>query len=195
MATSAFEPERWSTPRSGGGDEMIRRAVPSRRRRESSATSTEASRPGGFRLRALHAACALVLAWLSLGGAPTPSDAYTIEPDHPRLYFTAADLDGLRARTTTTHAGQWQTLTQWPQPDALFYTFYSGRDKTRTHRYIERNAFMYLMLAQSDPDTADARAQIAHAWLMELATFDFAGNPNDAFEYIWALAIGYDWLF
>ena len=24
---------------------------------------------------------------------------------------------------------------------------------------------------------------------------EFAGNPNDAFEYIWALAIGYDWLF
>src|SRR5580765_238159 len=138
---------------------------------------------------------ALTLALLAVGSVPSPSAAYTIEPGHPRLYFTAADLPALRARTTTTHATQWQALQNWPQPAALMHATYSGRDMTRTHQYIERNAFMYQMLAIADPATATARAQVARAWLMELATYSFAGDPNDAFEYIWALAIGYDWLF
>ncbi len=137
----------------------------------------------------------LALALLALGAAPTLSVAYTIEPGHPRLYFTAADLSTLRARTTTTHATQWLTLLNWPQPRAMDYATDSGRDMTRTHQYIERNAFMYLMLAVANPGAADLKAQTAHAWLMELASYDFAGNPNDAFEFIWALAIGYDWLF
>ncbi len=174
---------------------MIRRSVAPRRGWETRATSRDASRPGGPPVRALLAALALAVAWLALAFAPAPSDAYTIEPGHPRLYFTGADLGALRTRTTTTHAAQWLKLTQWPQPDALLQGTYSGRDITRTHRYIERNAFMYLMLAQSDPTGAAARAQIARAWLMELATFDSGGDPNEAFEYIWALAIGYDWLF
>ena len=114
---------------------------------------------------------ALTLALLALGSVPSPSAAYTIAPGHPRLYFTAADLPALRARTTTTHATQWQALQNWPQPAApLMHATYSGRDMTRTHQYIERNAFMYQMLAVADPATATARAQVARAWLMELAT-------------------------
>jgi hypothetical protein len=136
----------------------------------------------------------LAVALVGLVIAPLPSDAYPIEPGHPRLYFTAADLPALRARATGSHAVQWQALRGWAQPDAAAHATYSGRDMGRTHQYIERNAFMYLMLAEADPGTAQAHAQIAHAWLMALARHDFAGNPNDAFEYIWALAIGYDWL-
>jgi heparin/heparan-sulfate lyase len=122
------------------------------------------------------------------------SGAFTIVPGHPRLYFTAGDLDTLRARIATTHAAEWQALLAWPQPDAGAFTTYSGRDATRTHRYIERNAFIYLMLAESDPPRAAQAAQVARNWLVELATHEFATSPNDAFEYLWALAIGYDWL-
>ena len=89
------------------------------------------------------------------------------------------------------------------QPDAQSYAFLSGRNRevTRTHQHIERNAFMYLMLAAdpcpppTDECAANKHAQIARNWLMELASYQFSGNPNDAFEFIWALAIGYDWLF
>jgi subtilase family serine protease len=137
----------------------------------------------------------LALAAVTLGGIRAPAAAHSIEPAHPRLYFTAADLPALRARTATTHAVQWQALLDWPQPDALAHAAYSGRDVARTHEYIERNAFMYLMLAEADPLAADAHAAIARSWLLELATHDFASLPNTAFEFLWALAIGYDWLF
>ena len=80
---------------------------------------------------------------------PSLSSAYPIAPSHPRLYFTAGDLQTLRGRTTTSHATQWQALRSWDQPDANAFATHSGRDATRTHRYIERNAFMYLMLAES----------------------------------------------
>ena len=45
----------------------------------------------------------------------------------------------------------WDTLTNWPKPDAGNYATLSGRDLDKTHFYIERNAFMYLMLADSHP--------------------------------------------
>ena len=126
---------------------------------------------------------------------PFQSSAYSIVSSHPRLYLTSTDLPSLRGRITTTHRPQWQALLSWSQPDANAFGTYSGRDSTRTHRYIERNAFLYLMLADSNPTLAEQHAQIAKNWMMELAAFDFTTAPNDAFEFLWALAIGYDWLY
>jgi len=148
----------------------------------------------GRHLRRLGVLAAALVS-IALGAVRSPSAAYTIERSHPRLYFAVADLDTLRARLSTTHAVQWQALQSWPQPEAGAFATYSGRDAGRTHRYIERNAFMYLMLASADPVQAEAHAQIALSWLIELAAYDFTTAPNDAFEFLWALAIGYDWLF
>lgn len=142
-------------------------------------------------------AALLVLAVVTtvLPAACRAASAYTVHAGRPRLYFTAADLPAIRARAATTHALQWQTLWDWAQADAALYLTYSGRDTTRTHRYIERNAFMYLMLADTDPIAAELHAGIARSWLLELASHDFAGSPNTAFEFLWAMAIGYDWLY
>jgi heparin/heparan-sulfate lyase len=126
---------------------------------------------------------------------PTLSYAFTVSESRPRLYFTAADLPTLRQRITTTHTAEWQALVSWTQPDKDAYVAKSGTEATPTHRYIERNAFMYLMLAESNPVQAEVHAQIAKNWLMQLATVNFTIAPNDAFEYLWALAIGYDWLY
>lgn len=141
--------------------------------------------------RGLHASV-LVLTLVML---PTLSCAFTVNDSRPRLYFTALDLPALRQRITTTHTAEWQTLTAWTQPDKEAYATKSGTDANATHRYIERNAFMYLMLAESDPAQAEVHAQIAKNWLMQLAVVNFTAAPNDAFEFLWALAIGYDWLY
>lgn len=132
---------------------------------------------------------------LTLTALPTLSSAFTVNAARPRLYFTAADLPNLRQRIATTHTAEWQALTAWTQPDKDAYLTKSGTDAGATHRYIERNAFMYLMLAESDPAQAEEHAQIAKNWLMQLAVANFATAPNDAFEFLWALAIGYDWLY
>ena len=104
-------------------------------------------------------------------------------------------MPALRQRIVTTHADPWQTLVSWSQPHSGAFATKSGRDADLTHRYIERNAFMYLMLAESDPVLAEQYAQIAKTWLLELATYEFSSIPDDAFEYLWALALGYDWLY
>lgn len=132
---------------------------------------------------------------LTLVALPTLSCAFTVNESRPRLYFTAADLPALRQRIITTHAAEWQAVTAWTQPDKDAYLTKSGTDANATHRYIERNAFMYLMLAESDPTQAAVYAQIAKNWLMQLAIVNFTAAPNDAFEFLWALAIGYDWLY
>jgi hypothetical protein len=137
----------------------------------------------------------LVLVAMALVAIPAVALAYPITSSRPRLYFTAADLPTLRQRIVTTHADPWQTLMSWSQPHAGSFATKSGRDADLTHRYIERNAFMYLMLAESDPVLAEQHAQIAKNWLLELATYEFTSVPNDAFGYLWALALGYDWLY
>jgi hypothetical protein len=141
----------------------------------------------------------LVLVAMALVAIPAVALAYPITSSRLRLYFTAADLPTLRQRIVTTHADPWQTLMSWSQPHAGSFATKSGRDADLTHRYIERNAFMYLMLAESDQPQdrlqADEHAQIAKNWLLELATYEFMSVPNDAFEYLWALALGYDWLY
>lgn len=132
---------------------------------------------------------------LTFAALPTLASAFTVNESRPRLYFTAADLPDLRQRITTTHTAEWQALTAWTQPDKDAYLAKSGTDVGATHRYIERNAFMYLILAESDPVQAEVHAQIAKNWLMQLAVANFTFAPNDAFEFLWALAIGYDWLY
>jgi Heparinase II C-terminal domain/Heparinase II/III-like protein len=148
-------------------------------------------KPPSFPTRQLR----LVMVTMALVALPTLALASSVTPSRPRLYFTATDVPALRQRIATTHAAQWQALVSWSQPHSGAFATKSGRDADLTHRYIERNAFMYLMLAESDPVQAEQHAQIAKDWMLELATYEFSSAPNDAFEYLWALAVGYDWLY
>ncbi len=133
---------------------------------------------------------------LVLGMVAAPSCwSFSVEPSRPRLYFTAADLPMLRQRLSTTHTVEWHTLVSWTQPEKDDFVEQAGENVSDTHHYIERNAFLYLMLAESEPELADQHAQTAENWLLQLATVDLPDGPNDAFEYLWALAIGYDWLY
>ena len=136
-----------------------------------------------------------LVAFAFLMVVPTLASAATIIPSRPRLYFTQDQLPELRQRIAGSHKLYWDTLTNWPKPDAGNYATLSGRDLDKTHFYIERNAFMYLMLADSDPVKANQHANIARNWLMELTVFNFTQGPNEAFEILWAMAIGYDWLY
>ena len=136
-----------------------------------------------------------LVAFAFLMVVPTLASAATIIPSRPRLYFTQDQLPELRQRIAGSHQLYWDALTDWPQPDAGNYATLSGRDLDKTHFYIERNAFMYLMLADSDPVKANQHAAIARNWLMELTVFNFTQGPNEAFEFLWAMAIGYDWLY
>jgi Heparinase II C-terminal domain/Heparinase II/III-like protein len=147
--------------------------------------------PPCFPMRQLR----LVAVAMVLVAFPSLALAYSITHSRPRLFFTAADVPMLRQRIVTTHADPWWALGTWSQPHAGAFATKSGRDADLTHRYIERNAFMYLMLAESNPVLAGQYAQIAKNWLLELATYEFSSIPNDAFEYLWALALGYDWLY
>jgi hypothetical protein len=127
---------------------------------------------------------------VELVALPSVALAYAITPSRPRLYFTAADVPTLRQRIATTHAAQWQALVSWTQPHRDAFATKSGRDADLTHRYIERNAFMYLMLAESAPGQAEQYAQMAKDWLLELATYEFTSAPNEAFEYLWGPRAG-----
>ncbi|MBI3245669.1 MAG: heparinase II/III family protein [Deltaproteobacteria bacterium] len=133
---------------------------------------------------------------VALGVLAAPSCwSFPVDPSRPRLYFTAADLPMLRQRLGTTHTVEWHTLVSWTQPEKDDFVEKAGSNASDTHHYIERNAFLYLMLAESEPELAEQHAQTAKNWLLQLATVDLPDGPNDAFEYLWALAIGYDWLY
>ncbi|MBN1670115.1 MAG: hypothetical protein JXR37_03735, partial [Kiritimatiellae bacterium] len=47
--------------------------------------------------------------------APTTraAETFTVQPGHPRIFFTAKDLPALRRRIETTHARQWRGMKKW----------------------------------------------------------------------------------
>jgi len=132
-------------------------------------------------------ALGMLVVMMAAGGASADEGA-TQSPRHPRLYFSAADLDSLRARAAGSQRGLWQELKKYcderladPPPSAL-----PGGDYDA-----------YLI-------SGDARYRdAAKEWLLGLARMpEWAGkcgNRPDAGLYagfgVIALAVGYDWLY
>ncbi len=160
----------------------------------------------------------IVAAWLTVGRFVTVSAAEPpVVADHPRLYYTAADLPRLRAlRQSGVHATIWANLTrsadwcaaqpvrrEWiatiendPQFENLYDRFYAAMHDTAI---VEQLAFASSL---SDPEH-DPYFEAARNWLLAAAKVwrnEAHNKPDQSKAYavlrvMKALAVGYDVLF
>ncbi|MBN1674907.1 MAG: heparinase II/III family protein [Kiritimatiellae bacterium] len=108
--------------------------------------------------------------------------SFAVEPGHPRIYFTARDLPGLRRRIQTTHAEQWRSMKGWaeahmgsePHENALQY-------------HSVAHAFAYAL--SGEKRYADEAIPLAK----RLAALEVTSGDLENARRCRALAYVYDW--
>jgi len=153
---------------------------------------TKVTEPGEHTFRlVLREAPGSVLARVELyrirSEVPGPPMRDELLGKHPRLFFTADDLEAMRARLGDERVQRFYTpagaLTREPPP------FQPGKRNGGPYRSLGSRALSYLL----EPD--EEKLQPILAWLKMATTYPHCGADLDAEYFIEGIALTYDWLY
>ncbi|MBN1670110.1 MAG: heparinase II/III family protein [Kiritimatiellae bacterium] len=123
---------------------------------------------------------------------------FTVEPGHPRIFFTAKDLPALRKRIETTHAGQWRGMKNWADgnlgKDWKWDSFTPGKDWKEATLWFSPPVYAFLYRLSGEKKYADAAISMAKTAAALDASKSVKGDLGIATRAR-AMSLAYDWCY